>query len=147
VRAIEADPEAAVKLREIEARQRERLEALAVERARNALAADTARLQAVNATMRAEARAEDPWTRRWRPFWGFTTAIAFFVQVGAIAGLLFSDRSDAAGLITALGSLSVFWSVPLAILGVSAWHRGVEKRIRAGERRPGLAGLLGRGGG
>ncbi|HED34001.1 MAG TPA: hypothetical protein ENJ08_07285 [Gammaproteobacteria bacterium] len=49
---------------------------------------------------------------------------------------------QAASAIAALGSLSMFWSVTLEILGVSAYHRGVEKRIVSGDKINGVVDLL-----
>jgi hypothetical protein len=122
--AILGSPELRVKMEEI-ALQRE-LAHLDIEKA--TMDAETARLETVNATMRSEAGADDAWTRRWRPFWGYMSAVAFFVQVVSVAYVMFVGGD--ASLLNALGSLSVFWTVPLAVLGVSAWSRGQEKLLR-----------------
>ncbi len=134
-RRIEADSEAALKLRQLEVQHSLKLQELAMQRAAHAMAADTQRIESINMTMRAEAKSDKWWTSGWRPFWGFISGIAFFVQVTAIAYLMVSQPKDAGVAIGAIGNLSVFWAVPLAILGVSAWHRGVEKRLRAGESK------------
>ena len=127
--AVFGDPSAMIELERITLeRERMNLEAKKAESE-----AETARLQTVNETMRSEASADDPWTRRWRPAWGFISAAAFFLQVSAIAYLMFAGDPTSAVLITSIGSLSVFWSVPLAILGISAWTRGQEKMLRAGK--------------
>jgi hypothetical protein len=76
--ALAVNPEAAVKLRQIEAEQGVALQGLAVQQAANGLAADTARLQAVNATMQAEAGAEHWPTYTWRPFIGFVAGVMVF---------------------------------------------------------------------
>ena len=41
--------------------------------------------------------------------------------------------ATAAMIITSIASLQVFWSVPLAVLGISAYQRGKEKRAALGE--------------
>jgi len=124
--SIFGDPKAMLELERITIER----EKLALEAQKAESEAETARLETVNATMRAEAGADDPWTRRWRPAWGFISAGAFFLQVAAIAYLMFAGDPESAVLITSIGSLSVFWSVPLAILGISAWTRGQEKMLR-----------------
>jgi hypothetical protein len=131
--ALVTDPTLKVRLVELQKQHEAKLLELHLAAVRVELEADTARLDAVNQTMRAEAQSDDLWQKRWRPFWGFTSAVAFFAQVGAIAYLMVSGSPQAGDMINALGSLAMFWSVPMAILGISAWHRGVEKveRIKA----------------
>jgi len=130
---IAKDPQSAIKLREIETKHRETLETLLMKKAENELVADTSRLQTVNETIRAEALSGDKWTRRWRPFWGYSTAIAFFLQVLTVMYVVVFKTSSAATIIMAFTALDVFWAVPLAILGIAAYHRGKEKRVIAGE--------------
>jgi len=122
--ALETNPEAYVKLQEIQLTHKERLEQMALDSAAAAIAE-------VNATMRSETKSDKWWVSGWRPFWGFSSAIAFFGQVVAISYIMVTGGE--AGLITALAGLSVFWSVPLAVLGIASWHRGQEKRAQAGE--------------
>jgi len=140
-RAIQTNPQAAIKLKQIEAEHKTELERIAMQRVANALAADTARLETVNKTMQVEA-GQGGLSAFWRPFWGILSAIAFFIQVSAISYLLVCKPEQAAIAISALSSLSVFWGVPLAILGISAYHRGVEKRIKAGERSSSMVDLI-----
>ena len=130
---VKSDPEAAIKLRGIEVAHRERLEELAILRSKHDIEADTKRIGEVNATMRVEAGSGDLWQRRWRPFWGFLTAIAFFLQILVMVYTIIFKAAQAPGIIVALASLDIFWAVPLTILGVSAYHRGKEKRVLAGE--------------
>ncbi len=132
-RAIQTNPEAAVKLRQIETEHKTELERIAMQRVANQLAADTARIESVNQTMQAETKSQGL-PAFWQPFWGIVSAVAFFIQATSISYLLMFKPEQATTAIAALGSLSMFWSVPLAILGVSAYHRGVEKRITAGEK-------------
>lgn len=130
---IQADPQAALKLKEIESNNRVELQKLVLQSESNKLANDTSRIESVNATMRTEAISGDAWQRRWRPFWGYISGLAFFVQILAIIYVMIKVPATAAATITALASLQVFWGVPLAILGVSAYQRGKEKRAALGE--------------
>lgn len=110
-----------------------RMEELSMEREKALLDNETARIQAVNATMQAETRGEDPWTRRWRPFWGFVTGacwglLAVTISVVILAVAFNAANQDVLGkMAEAFDSLFMFWSVALAVLGVSAYTRGVEK--------------------
>jgi uncharacterized membrane protein len=69
--ALISNPEAAVKLQQLQSDERVHLQDLLVTAEKNRLAADTAAIQAVNTTMQSEA-ASDHWpTYSWRPFIGF----------------------------------------------------------------------------
>lgn len=122
-------PELRVKLEELAIEREKQL--LDLERAR--LEADAVRQRTVNETMRAEARSEWWFQAAWRPLWGALSALAFFVQAGAVAWLIVSGGDPK--LVESLGSLASFWWVAGAILGVTAWHRGVEKRLKVDPER------------
>jgi len=120
--AIQANPELMVKMEE-----------LALERERAILQNDTARIESVNATMRVEATGEDKWTRRWRPAFGFIAA-GVWGLLGTTMAVVILCTSFGLGepdVITYIGTaftdMTMFWSVALAVLGVSAWTRGQEK--------------------
>lgn len=111
--AIAADPDAAVKLKQIEADQAVQLRQLAMQDAANALTAETARIQSVNVTMQAEAKADHWPTYTWRPFIGF--AFGFYV-VSLFVLPLFQVKPVelSADLTLTIG----------AILGVASFFRG-----------------------
>ena len=75
--ALTINPDAAVKLKQIEATRQTELQTLLVKSEENRLAADTAAIQAVNATMQVEAKADNWPTYSWRPFCGFVFGIMF----------------------------------------------------------------------
>jgi len=133
-RLIKADPQAAIKLREIELSNKVELEKLVIASEANRLVSEASKIESVNATMRAEAVSGDVWQRRWRPFWGYISGVAFFVQILAIIYVMIAAPATAAAVIASLASLQVFWGVPLAILGISAYQRGKEKRTALGEQ-------------
>jgi hypothetical protein len=125
--AVLANPDAAIKLAQIEADNRVQLQQLAVSAAANDLAADTARIQAVNATMQAEAKSEHWLQWSWRPLCGLTfcvlTALVYFalplakVPVPAVP--------------------ETVWMAFLAILGVASWHRGTMQveRVKTANKK------------
>lgn len=88
---------------------------------------------AVNATMQAEAKSEHWPQYSWRPFWGFVSGIAFLVVVVfcCILGYkaIIKGEADALVMIPQLiSSFAALFAIPGAILGVTAWHRGKQKR-------------------
>ncbi len=130
--ALQADPAALAKVRQLEIEHKTRLQELAVAAEQNRLAADTARLAEINATIRAEASSIDPWVRRWRPFFGYVMATAFGIQMLAVSGLILIEPQFASEVIAALAGLSMLWSVGLAVVGVNIAKRSQDKQIAKG---------------
>lgn len=103
---------------------------------------ETKRQQMVNETMRAEAQSEHWPQWSWRPFWGFTSGLAFlFVAVlCCVLGYRAIVEKDSAALTMIPQLVSAFaalFAIPGAILGVTAWKRGQEKieKAKAGASR------------
>lgn len=120
--AIKADPQAAVKLREVEA---------GLERAQ--IEAGTKRLETVNETIRTEAKSDDAYVRRWRPTFGYLVALAWLLQSCAIGLAVVSDPAQAGNISQAVTALTPMWSVALAILGINVHNRSQDKRVAAGQ--------------
>lgn len=125
--AIKIDPQAAVKLREIE--RDERLGILQI-RSQQAIA----QIQSVNATMQAEGKSEHWAQYGWRPYIGFSFgtmgAVSGFTVLFSYLGVMFG-QADAAvlGHIPGmLGAVGIVMGTMAPILGVAAWHRGKQKR-------------------
>jgi hypothetical protein len=112
--ALVSNPEAAVKLKEIESRRQVDLQTLVVQAEGNRLTADTAAIQAVNATMQAEASAEHWPTYSWRPFCGFVFG-TMFLGVYFVLPLL---KMPVPAVPTEA------WLAIGGVLGVASWFRG-----------------------
>ncbi len=140
-KAIQADPDAAVKLKKIESNHQVELERLAVRRAANELAADTAQMQEVNQTFREELKNPSKFKSGWRPAFGWVVVITWLIQMIAISYVIFTDVEKAATLITAMVGLSFMWSMALGVLGVNIKKRSDDKQLLAGH--PPVAGFLG----
>lgn len=139
-----ASPETLARIKEIEITKKAEIEKMAIEQGIVDIKAEAAKIESVNRTMRVEAQSEDKWTRRWRPFWGFCSCIAFFIVCGAIAWAIFSGNAvvlkELGNIVTAI---AILFSIPGAILGVASWHRGQKQRIQAGEvKGPGLISTM-----
>lgn len=101
---------------------------------------DVERLAVVNQTMQAESKSEHWVQYSWRPFWGVVSALAFLGLVIAVGVLAYEaiqkGNQNAMVMIPQLiSSATMLFGIPAAILGVASWHRGKEKRIRAGETK------------
>jgi hypothetical protein len=109
-----ADPNVAVKLKQIEKDRQVELQALLVQAESHRLTQETAALVSVNATMQAEVQSSHWPSYSWRPFCGFVFGTTFF-------GVYF---------VLPLAKLPVpsipfeAWAAIGAILGVASWFRG-----------------------
>ena len=132
---LAANPDALVRLRELETSKTLRLQELVSHQAMHTLTEETRQLSDINQTMRGE-QVSEKWPQySWRPFWGFISGITFGVVCVFVCVLaykaVFAGKPDAIAMIPQLvGAFTMLFSIPGAILGVSAWHRGVEKRLR-----------------
>lgn len=87
--------------------------------------AETEAVKAVNATMQAEATSEHWIQYSWRPLVGFT-----FIGV-IVNNYILAPYAAALGLaVKVLDIPSELWLAMLAILGVAAYTRGVEKTAK-----------------
>ena len=129
--ALATNPDAAVKLAQIEKDRQVELQQLVVQAEANRLANDTAAVQAVNATMQTEAKSEHWPSYSWRPFIGFcvgfNTAAAAVVVLGVFGAIVTGQQQAAvavAQLPMVLGSLAAINGIVMPILGIASYFRG-----------------------
>lgn len=127
--AIEASPENALKLAQIEAEHKTRYEELITEREKNELAAITSATSDVNQTMQEEGKSEHFVTYSWRPAIGYAVAMAVVLSVLIVASaygslLINGDASGLAQLPGILASIAGIIAVVSPILGIASWFRG-----------------------
>lgn len=136
---LATDPQALIKIREIEANNQLELQKvllaqevlLAAEETKQ-IAEDTNRIEAVNATMQVEGKSEHWPQYSWRPFWGFVSALSFFavcvfVCCLAYQAIVLKDMNAMVMIPQLITSMTMLFGIPGAILGVSAWYRGKTK--------------------
>lgn len=129
VRELKNNPDALVKIKTLESEERTALRRLTVEAEQHRLAADTSRIQTVNATMQSEAKSEHWPQWSWRPYNGFLYGTTIFCVY----------------FVLPLADIAVpsvpfeIWAGWGSILGVAAWHRGAQKRTQSGEKTLGSA--------
>jgi hypothetical protein len=112
--ALTINPDAAVKLKQIEADRQVELQKLLVQSEANRLAADTSAILAVNTTMQAEAKSDHWPTYTWRPFVGFVFGV-MFLGVYFVLPLL---KMPVPAVPTEA------WFAIGGVLGVASWFRG-----------------------
>ncbi|MFW6021780.1 MAG: 3TM-type holin [Guyparkeria sp.] len=133
--AIEADPKALERIKQMEIDHRETLERLRLE-------SETTRLAEVNKTMRAEATSEDPYVRRWRPTFGYMVALSWAAIVIAIAWSIAIEPEQAGVVSQVVAAVTPMFSVALAVLGINVHKRSQDKQVAAGQTPRGLIGSL-----
>jgi hypothetical protein len=136
--AIKNDPNAVLKLRQWEIENKTEIHKLKFAAETRRIEEETKQKRTVNETMIAEAKSDHWWTSGWRPYWGFISGTAFFVVVCAICYfVILAIKTKDSNLLLVLPqvvmAIAALFSIPGAILGVSAWHRGKMQRIQAGE--------------
>ena len=98
--------------------------------------AETARIAAVNETMRVEAESDKWWQSGWRPYWGFISGTAWGILIVSISILILTmafgpttgDEVKAVG--EAIFDMLPLFAIAGAMVGVTAWWRGKEKTKR-----------------
>ncbi len=132
--ALKSNPDALVKVKEIEANQKVQLAQIAL----GEMGEETKQLASVNQTMQAEASSANKWAAFWRPFWGVISALAFFVVVVFASILAYRAVVDHDGAAMTMipqfiMNMAALFTIPGGILGIAAWHRGMMQRIQAGQ--------------
>lgn len=141
--ALQNDPEALVKIQDIEREHQREMRSMVIE-------AETAKHAEVNKTMRTEAASNDPYVRRWRPTYGYATCFTWVVQSLAVAAAIiaaafvYPERAGDImnGLAALMGSMMAMWGIALSVLGVNVHKRSQDKQVQAGQTPTGLMGLL-----
>ncbi len=140
--ALRADPDAAVKLQQIESAERTTLAEIAANQVIETARSDAATIESINSTIRTEAGADDAYVRRWRPTWGYVTAATWTLQTVAIVWAIVAHPDQAPAIITAIAGLSMMWGIALAVLGVSIHKRSQDKQVASGQAPTGLLDLI-----
>lgn len=122
---LTSNPDAILKLRELEFTHKMELEKLYIN-------ADTQRLKTVNDTMRSEYQSEDKYVKRWRPTFGYAMVFTWSITWLALCYVIIWDTDKAAAVITALTGTAMMWSIALAVLGVNVHQRSKDKQTMAG---------------
>lgn len=133
---VAANPEILVEIRRIELQMIEAQHSVLMNREDN----DTRRIEAVNEAIKAEVIG-NPCAGAWRPLWGRWSCYGFWISLYTLIILTvvdviaFGGASLVPHLPIILGALTGVFILPASILGVASYHRGIEKRVLAGEVR------------
>jgi hypothetical protein len=150
-RAIDRDPEAAVKLQKVQSDERVRLREIASRQAIAEIEAETEQHRTVNETMRAELKGDSGYRAGWRPAFGYIMAfnmavisLAFAAGIGAIIWEPANGKNISEGFSAMLGSFVTIFSIGLGVLGVQVHKRSKDKELASGIQKPGVLQRLGK---
>ncbi|AOY11843.1 hypothetical protein BGL48_11875 [Salinivibrio sp. SS3] len=139
---LKANPEALLKLKQLESEERVRLRELSVEQSKIESEERRNQLTQQHATMQAELASNDPYVRRWRPTFGYAMCVAWCLLFAGIAYALVASPEHAADMINAVVALTPLFSVALAVLGISIHKRSQDKQVAKGVKPLGAVGAL-----
>jgi len=128
--AITANPDAAIKLKQIESDNQVQLATVAAEQAKALIAAQTQNASDVNKTMQSESTSDHWPTYSWRPFIGFVfglmgLVLAVTISVCYISVMFFkADAAPLATLPAMLGAMIGIMGVISPVLGIASYFRG-----------------------
>jgi len=148
--AIQADPQSALKLYELNADLESQRIKAAAETAVAEYQEAAKQQAATNETMRAEIVSEDPFVRRARPFFIWIMGLSWGYQMTALVTIggfaVYKHPVDAGAIITAIGglagALTTMWGVALAVVGVYFKQRSNDKARAVGLPPAGLLDFL-----
>lgn len=132
--AVATNPDAAIKIKQIESDHGERLAQIAAGQEAATLSAQVSQVQTVNETMRKE---DDTRAFSWRDFWGYVSGVAFAFVVGIIGYLVWSavrydQTAQLAAIPAIVGSFTTLFGIAAMVLGVQssieAHHAGLADR-------------------
>ena len=132
--ALVSNPDAAVKIKQIEDDHGDNLAKIAQQSESTQLTAQVTQLQTVNQTMQVEDKTR---VFSWRDFWGYTSGCAFAFVVAIIGYLVgmavyFNHPEQLAAIPAIVGSFSVLFGIAATVLGVNSsiesYHSGMADR-------------------
>lgn len=140
--AIKADPQAAMKLRELELTHQTEIAKLILQDQADERAANRAQIADINTTIRAELTATSGYRAGWRPAFGYAAALTWVVQVVGVVYAIIATPTQAAAIVNAIVALTPLWGIVLAVLGISVQQRSKDKQVSAGLSPTGILGQL-----
>ncbi|MBN8123174.1 3TM-type holin [Vibrio vulnificus] len=142
--AIEAElvrnPDALVKIKQMESEERVRLRELSYQQAELESAERKLVITEQHKLMVAELNSDDAYVRRWRPTFGYAVCLAWTSLFFGIAGLMLFHPEFTEQAFTGAAKLTALFSVALTVLGLNIHKRSQDKQVSAGIAPAGVLG-------
>ncbi|HAS6052205.1 TPA: hypothetical protein I7122_05565 [Vibrio vulnificus] len=134
--AIEAElirnPDALVKIKQMESEERVRLRELSYQQAELESAERKLVVTEQTKVILAELASDDTYVRRWRPTFGYAVCLAWTLLFLGIAGLMVFHPEQTEAAFTGAAKLTGLFSVALTVLGLNIHKRSQDKQTSAG---------------
>lgn len=136
--AVQGDPQAALKLAQIQTDHADKILAAKTELAIEELRTARDEQAAINQTMQTELASNNRFAADWRPLVGYAFAIGFFfemlVTIIAIMYAVFANQPTILAQLPAIiGAFAALDGIAMPVLGIVAHHRGRTERIDAND--------------
>ena len=132
--AINTDPQASIKIKEIEANQSIQLAQIKAAADAIQTQAEASAVESVNKTMQAEVQAPHWLSWAWRPIIGLTVGFNIALCSLMAVGVLFIHDQGVLGQMPAIiAALTGISATALPVLGIAEWHTGRAKVVAAGK--------------
>ncbi|EGQ9843740.1 hypothetical protein FYU92_06580 [Vibrio cholerae] len=144
--AIEAEirrnPDALLKITEMESEERIRLRELTYQQAELESTERKLALTEQHKTMQAELASDDAYVRRWRPTFGYAVCLAWSSLFFGICLLMIIHPEYTEQAFTGAAKLTGLFSVALTVLGLNIHKRSQDKQVSAGVVPAGVLGSI-----
>lgn len=125
---LKTDPDALVKLKQLEYQNEQKLQALVLE-------SETKQLAEVNKTIRAELTSDNFFKSGWRPFIGWIVGLNIGLLLFSLAYSILTEPKGAADVVA---SATVIITMALGVLGYNVKQRTNDKETLLGKKTPGI---------
>lgn len=129
---LAANPEAILKLKQLEALHEVELKHLAFEHAKLESEERKLVLTQQHATMQAELASNDPYVRRWRPTWGYSMCAAWVLLFLSLAVVMMFNPEQAATVVNSVVAMTPLFGIGLTVLGINIHKRSQDKQVSMG---------------
>ncbi|MFM2590052.1 3TM-type holin [Vibrio sp. TBV020] len=139
---LKSNPDALLKIKQMESDERIRLRELAYQHAELESAERKLALTEQHKLMKAELDSEDSYVRRWRPTFGYAVCAAWTSLFFGIALLMLIHPEHTEAAFTGAAKLTGLFSVALTVLGLNIHKRSQDKQVSSGVIPAGVLGSV-----
>ncbi|KFI13317.1 hypothetical protein IX95_05050 [Vibrio sp. B183] len=130
---LAANPEAVLKLKQLEVEHEVELKQLAFEHAKLESEERKLAMTQQHATMQAELASNDPYVRRWRPTWGYSMCAAWVLLFLSLAVVMMFYPEHAANVVNSVVAMTPLFGIGLTVLGINIHKRSQDKQVSMGK--------------
>ncbi len=131
-RELSTNPDAVIKLKQLEFEHGVELKQLAFEHAKLESEERKLTMAQQHTTIQAELASHDAYVRRWRPTWGYSMCLAWVLRFVGLATVMVVYPEQAADVVNAVVAMTPLFGIGLTVLGINIHKRSQDKQISMG---------------